>query len=113
MELLNLKTTDLFADAADETEKALGINRDIPIHIRIQQRTTRKKITICEGLPSNIIFSKVIRALRHNFHCNVSLVDDPEHGKVLKMQGNHVQNLVDFLTETRLGLPSQIKIHGI
>lgn len=112
MELLNLKTIDLFADVADDTEKKFGIDRNIPIHIRTQQRTTRKKITICEGLPQNLIFSKVIRALRHNFHCNVSLVDDPEYGKVLKMQGNHVDNLVAFLTETRLGLPSQIRVHG-
>lgn len=110
--VLNLKKVDLFSDATDEKEVDLGINRDQPIHIRVLQRTTKKKITTCEGLPEGVNLNKVLRALKKNFHCSASIEKNKEHGSVIKIQGHHVDNIVSFLIETQLGLPLQIRIHG-
>lgn len=112
MTMLNLKKVDLFADATDEKEADLGINRDKLIHIRVLQRNTKKRVTTCEGLPDGVNINKIVRALKKNFHCSASVENNKEHGPVIKIQGQHVDNVVAFLIETQLGLQTQIRIHG-
>lgn len=78
----------------------------------IMQRTARKKLTTCEGLPPNINFNKILRALRKNFNCNGNMVEHPELGKVIQLQGDHRESLVQFLTVTGICQPDGIKVHG-
>ncbi len=83
------------------------------IHIRVQQRTAKKKITTCEGLPLNLDYSKVLRALMKNYNCNGHVVDDDTLGKVLQLQGDHRNDIHYFLTVTGICSEDEIKIHGI
>jgi len=101
-------SSDPFAEAND----ALGGGGSGYVHIRTQQRTARKKLTTCEGLPQNINFNKILRALRKNFNCNGNMVEHTELGKVIQLQGDHRDSLVRFLTETGICQPDHIKVHG-
>lgn len=55
---------------------------------------------------------KLIKAFKKEFACNGTVVDDPEAGQVIQLQGDQRQKIATFLSE-EAGIPKQtIKIHG-
>jgi translation initiation factor 1 len=46
------------------------------------------------------------------FCCNGTVVDDPELGQVIQLQGDQRKNVVDFLTQEGLVKKDLIKVHG-
>ncbi|EIM89919.1 eukaryotic translation initiation factor 1 [Stereum hirsutum FP-91666 SS1] len=112
MSVQNLNTFDPFADEADplSNNKDVGSQQNY-IHIRIQQRNGRKTLTTLQGLPKEYDAKKVLKALRKEFACNGTLVEDEEMGQVIQLQGDHRLKISTFLTEE--GIPKNtIKLHG-
>jgi translation initiation factor 1 (eIF-1/SUI1) len=46
------------------------------------------------------------------FCCNGTVVDDPDLGQVIQLQGDQRKNVVDFLTQEGLVKKDLIKVHG-
>jgi hypothetical protein len=52
----------------------------------------------------------VLKALKKEFCCNGTVVDDPELGKVIQLQGDQRKNVSDFLLGQKLVKKDQIKV---
>jgi translation initiation factor 1 len=100
---------DAFADAAEQEEDTSGVDY---VHIRIQQRNGKKSLTTVQGLKKSYDYKKVLKALKKEFCCNGTVVDDPELGQVIQLQGDQRKNVLQFLTQEKLVKKELIKIHG-
>ena len=67
------------------------------IHIRIQQRNGRKTLTTVQGLSDEIDKKKLVRAFKKDFACNGTVVEHPEYGEVIQLQGDQRNNVCSFL----------------
>lgn len=54
------------------------------------------------------IFLRLIQ----EFACNGTVIDHPEYGEVLQLQGDQRENICQFLTKTGLAKSDQLKVHG-
>uniref|UniRef100_A0A2P2HXD5 Eukaryotic translation initiation factor eIF1 n=1 Tax=Hirondellea gigas TaxID=1518452 RepID=A0A2P2HXD5_9CRUS len=109
MSIQNLSTFDPFADAALGNEEGV---QDGLVHIRIQQRNGRKTLTTVQGLSADYDLKKIVRACKKEFACNGTVVEHPEYGEVLQLQGDQRENICQFLTKVGLVKTEQIKVHG-
>ena len=83
------------------------------IHIRLQQRTGRKSLTTIQGLNPNLDFEKINKALKKEFCCNGCVIENPDLGIIIQLQGDQRNNTIKFLIQEEIALPKMIKIHGI
>ena len=126
--------SDPFADAAKGDEDGV---QDGLVHIRIQQRNGRKTLTTIQGLSAEYDLKKIVRACKkvrsswpllslaltderyraslinfQEFACNGTVVEHPEYGEVLQLQGDQRHKICDWLTKTSLVKSDQLKVHG-
>merc|ERR1711902_185061 len=109
MSIENIKTFDPFADAAKGDDDGV---QDGLVHIRIQQRNGRKTLTTIQGLSSEYDLKKIVRACKKEFACNGTVVEHPEYGEVLQLQGDQRHKICDWLTACGLVKADQLKVHG-
>lgn len=105
----NLTSFDPFADTEPDE---FGSKTTNYVHIRIQQRNGRKSLTTVQGLPDEVDFKKVLKAFKKQFCCNGTVVEDPELGKVIQLQGDQRKNVSQFLIDEGIVKKSIVKIHG-
>lgn len=116
-QILNLRPTDPFNDVgADiDTESKGDLNKNVGsgiVHIRIQQRNGRKTLTTVQGISEEFDKKKLVRAFKKKFACNGTVVDHPEYGEVVQLQGDQRNNVCQFLTEIGIVKENQLKLHG-
>ncbi|KAH8494540.1 hypothetical protein Peur_060745 [Populus x canadensis] len=99
---------DPFADANAEDS---GATKDY-VHIRIQQRNGRKSLTTVQGLKKEFSYNKILKDLKKEFCCNGTVVQDPELGQVIQLQGDQRKNVSTFLVQAGIVKKESIKIHG-
>jgi len=75
------------------------------VHIRVQQRNGRKSLTTVQGLKKEFSYNKILRDLS-------TVVQDPELGKVIQLQGDQRKNVSTFLVQAGIVKKENIKIHG-
>jgi len=109
MDLENLNSRDAFAEA--NTGDAGG-TQDTLIHIRIQQRSGRKTLTTVQGVSPDYDLKKITKAFKKEFACNGCVVDHPEYGEVIQLQGDQRNNVSQFLMLSQLATEAQLKVHG-
>lgn len=62
--------------------------------------------------------SVAVSALSHHvpplqeFACNGTVVDHPEYGEVIQLQGDQRTNICDLLVKVGLAKKEQLKVHG-
>ena len=83
------------------------------IHIRLQQRNGRKSLTTIQGLNPNLDFERINKVLKKEFCCNGCVIEDPDLGIIIQLQGDQRNNIIKFLIEEDIALPKMIKTHGI
>ena len=54
----------------------------------------------------------MLKALKKEFCCNGCVVEDPEHGTVIQLQGDQRNNVSQFLINEGLCKRDDLKIHG-
>ena len=101
----NLKTFDPFAGDEGGVQEGL-------VHIRIQQRNGRKTLTTIQGLSAKYDLKRIVRACKKEFACNGTVVEHPEYGEVLQLQGDQRHKICDWLTKTILVKSDQLMVHG-
>ncbi|KAH7961047.1 hypothetical protein HPB52_001290 [Rhipicephalus sanguineus] len=82
------------------------------IHVRIQQRNGRKTLTTVQGISDDYDKKKIVRACKKEFACNGTVVEHPEYGEVMQLQGDQRNNICQFLTRIGIAKPEQLKVHG-
>ena len=97
-------------DPFDKNKKKNDISNKV--HLRVQQRTTRKYITIVEGLV-NIEYKKVLKKMRKKFSCNGSIEIDDDNNTIFKLQGDQRNNVRDYLITKMKYVKDNIIIHGV
>ncbi|CAL5342451.1 unnamed protein product [Camellia sinensis] len=102
-------TFDAFADANAEDS---GAGTKEYVHVRIQQRNGRKSLTTVQGLKKEFSYNKILKDLKKEFCCNGTVVQDPELGQVIQLQGDQRKNVSTFLVQAGIVKKEQIKIHG-
>lgn len=50
--------------------------------------------------------------LLQEFACNGTVIEHPEYGEVLQLQGDQRENICQWLTKSGLAKPEQLKVHG-
>ncbi|KAH7533039.1 hypothetical protein FEM48_Zijuj04G0087600 [Ziziphus jujuba var. spinosa] len=100
---------DPFADANAEDS---GAGSKEYVHVRIQQRNGRKSLTTVQGLKKEFSYNKILKDLKKEFCCNGTVVQDPELGQVIQLQGDQRKNVSTFLVQAGIVKKEHIKIHG-
>jgi len=96
----------------DDENKSGEKNIHSIVHIRVQQRSGTKSITIVEGLAEDLDLHKILKALRKTLQTNGTIIKDDDFGEIIKLQGDQRRSVASFLSTYRICLPSEIKIHG-
>eukprot|EP00884_Botryococcus_braunii_P004008 jgi/Botrbrau1/13608/Bobra.0069s0005.1 len=105
-------TLNVFDPFEDSGEKEEGGSARDYVHIRIQQRNGKKSLTTIQGLKASFDYNKVLKALKKEFCCNGNVVEDPDLGKVIQLQGDQRKNASNFLVTNKIAKKDLIKIHG-
>lgn len=53
-----------------------------------------------------------MKAFKRNFKCNGAIIEDPELGNIIQLQGDQRQNVRDFLIDEEINEKDAIVIHG-
>uniref|UniRef100_A0A9J7YEX6 Eukaryotic translation initiation factor 1 n=1 Tax=Cyprinus carpio carpio TaxID=630221 RepID=A0A9J7YEX6_CYPCA len=100
-----------FADATKGDDRLPAGTEDY-IHIRIQQRNGRKTLTTVQGIADDYDKKKLVKAFKKKFACNGTVIEHPEYGEVIQLQGDQRKNICQFLTDIELAKEEQLKVHG-
>uniref|UniRef100_A0AAR2KHN9 Eukaryotic translation initiation factor 1 n=1 Tax=Pygocentrus nattereri TaxID=42514 RepID=A0AAR2KHN9_PYGNA len=87
-----------FADATKGDDRLPAGTEDY-IHIRIQQRNGRKTLTTVQGIADDYDKKKLVKAFKKKFACNGTVIEHPEYGEVIQLQGDQRKNICQFLTD--------------
>lgn len=96
----------------EEDDKKSNETQHSIVHIRVQQRSGTKSITIVEGLAEDLDIHKILKALRKTLQTNGTIIKDNDFGEIIKLQGDQRRAVANFLSTYHICLPSEIKIHG-
>ncbi|KAL5005882.1 hypothetical protein ScPMuIL_017040 [Solemya velum] len=102
---------DPFKEASKEDGRQTGVQEGL-IHIRIQQRNGRKTLTTVQGISTDYDLKKIVKACKKEFACNGTVVEHPEYGEVIQLQGDQRNNIRDFLKSIGIAREEQLKVHG-
>ncbi|KAJ7946249.1 Protein translation factor SUI1-like [Quillaja saponaria] len=110
LDVLHIPTAfDPFTEANEQNS---GAGTKDYVHIRVQQRNGRKRLTTVQGLKKEFSYTKIIKDLKKEFCCNGTVVQDPELGKVIQLQGDQRKNVSTFIVQAGIVKKENIKIHG-
>merc|ERR1711997_345190 len=111
--ITNLDKVDPFADAA-KGDDGSGPVQDGLVHVRIQQRNGRKTLTTIQGLSAEYDLKAIVKACKKEFACNGVVIEHPEYGEVLQLQGDQRTKVCAWLSNPKIGLvrADQLKVHG-
>ncbi|TQD99395.1 hypothetical protein C1H46_014965 [Malus baccata] len=103
---------DPFKDPFRDTEEPDALGAKEYVHIRVQQRNGKKCLTIVEGLKEDLDFKKKLKDLKREFCCNGNVVEDKKLGKIIQLQGDQRNKVLQFLVDANIADKERIKIHG-
>ena len=79
---------------------------------RTQQRNGRKSLTTIQGINPKINKKVILKECKKKFNCNGTIVDDPELGQVIQLQGDQRKLVAQFLIDEKIAKKDVIKVHG-
>ncbi len=104
----NINNID-FEDGVDTADnmKLLDV-----VHIRIQQRTGKKVVTIIQGLDSKVPRKELIKKFKTMYACGGHIAEDEEFGEVIQLTGDQRFKVRDYLVDNGLVEDDKVEIHG-
>nr|ABB00912.1 eukaryotic translation initiation factor 1 [Toxoplasma gondii] len=115
LDIQNFGVSDPFANDTSQAGGAGGSSTHLIRklrNIRNQQRNGRKSVTTVQGLDKSLDLKKMVRALKKQFSCNGTVIEDPEHGSIIQLQGDQRHAVKEFLEREAICSVDQIRIHG-
>lgn len=96
-----------------EIENELSGKNNSKIHLRVQQRTTRKRTTTIEGLNNEIVDMKqFLKDVKKRFSCGGCIEKSKEHGLVIKLTGDQREDTKNYIIRLNMAEADDIIIHG-
>lgn len=105
MEFLNNGKCDEAFDNEEEYEIQI-------VHIWLRQRNGKKCVTEVNGLATDLNLNKIMKFWRKDFHCSVSKSLNEDKEKIIKLQGDKRELILQFLILENIISKANIKIHG-
>ena len=59
-----------------------------------------------------VTIKKLVKVFKKKIACNGTVIEHPEYGEVIQLQGDQGKNIGQFLVEIRLAKDDQLKVHG-
>ncbi|CAM6102706.1 unnamed protein product [Calypogeia fissa] len=112
MSLVEVQLPSAFDPFAEANAEDSGAGAKDYVHVRIQQRNGRKSLTTVQGLKKEFNHNKILKDFKKEFCCNGSVMQDPELGQVIQLQGDQRKNVSHFLAQAGIVKKDHIKIHG-
>lgn len=113
IEIQNIGSLDPFSKSSAFKEgSGGGSSSGNLIHIRNQQRNGRKSVTTIQGLDKQFDLKKLVRALKKEYSCNGTVIEDPEYGSIIQLQGDKRNDVKAFLEREGICTADQIRLHG-
>jgi translation initiation factor 1 len=81
------------------------------VHIRVQNRGTRKHITTVQNLSSDLDLPKIKDHLQRQLKINGTIVESEEYGTVIQLTGDKRAEVKKFLSEHNICKAELIKVH--
>ena len=91
---------------------------DIPtvepkIHIRVQQRNSRQRVTTIEGLDRALDYKRLLKFMKKNLNCNGTVAKHDELGYIIQLQGDHREKVFNMLKLLELvSSREELVVHG-
>ena len=82
------------------------------VHLRVQNRNNRKKITICQGLEDDLNLKKILKYLKKMYSTNGWISIDTDGNEIIMFNGDIREQIKEFLTRFNIVHKDFIKIHG-
>lgn len=60
-----------------------------------------REARVLQGIDASVDYKKVLKAFKKEFCCNGTVVEDPEQGNVIQLQGDQRKNVSQFLITVR------------
>ena len=67
---------------------------------------------ITQGIGEQFDKKRIVKALKKQFACNGTVIEHPEYGEVIQLQGDQRNNVSQFLGDNGLAAKESLKIHG-
>ena len=99
-----------FVDVS-EGDDLLPAGAEDYIHVRIQQRNGRKTLTTVQEINDDYDKKKLVKTFKKKFACNGTVIEHPEYGEGIKLQGDQHKNICQFPVETGLAKDDQLQVH--
>lgn len=80
--------------------------------MHFQQRTSRKCLTLIQGLPDDLDFKKILRQFKKAWCCNGTIVEHEQYGTIIQLQGDKRRDILKFLLTEGIAVREMIKVHG-
>ena len=83
------------------------------IDLKMTQRNGKKCITIIENLSikSDLDIKKHVQIWKKKFACNVFIEKDENEKEIVKMTGNQISNVQEYLIKEKICKSNEIRIH--
>lgn len=94
-------TLSIFADAS-KGDNVLPAGTEDYIHIKIQQKKAGRPLLLSKGSLLIMIKRKLVKAFKQKLACNGTVIEHPENGEVIQLQGDQHKNTCQLLAETGL-----------
>lgn len=86
---------------------------DNVVHLWIQKRTGRKRLTFIQGLPKEVDANSLAQKLRKEFHCNCTEIEHPKLGSCIQLSGDFREDLKQLFVKSGIVRNKrQVKVHG-
>ena len=82
------------------------------VHIRIQQRNARKRVTLVQNLPTEVDKKLFVKKLKKKLNANGCIKTFDTYGECITFQGDHRAEIVAFLTQYNIANKNSIQTHG-
>ncbi|KAH0651485.1 hypothetical protein KY284_031397 [Solanum tuberosum] len=96
----------LLSSTLNEVSCLISTSKFLPLLIPLL-----RQMLITLGLKKEFSYNKILKDLKKEFCCNGTVVQDPELGQVIQLQGDQRKNVSTFLVQAGIVKKEHIKIH--
>ena len=99
--------------AANDQARRPAAGKDTIVHLWIQKRTGRKRLTFIQGIPESTDWTELSQKLRKEFHCNCTEIDHPKLGRCIQLSGDFREDLKKLFVKNKIVRDKKhVKVHG-
>ncbi|XP_033094590.1 eukaryotic translation initiation factor 1-like [Trachypithecus francoisi] len=104
----NLHSFHPFADTS-KGDDLLPAGTEDYIHIRIHPTEKQQEdLYSVQGIADDYDKNKPMQTFKKKFACNGTVIEHPEYGEVVQLQGDQRKNISQFLIETGMAKDNQL-----